>query len=108
MLLGKVINLPPDICHHALAQELQPLRSVCTSPHKRGVAGLPLLALFSQNETNEIKPFTHNSFQRLAHLARNGLRIVNFEEQLQAPEIHLNGQKIGKEKKVGQVSDLFS
>lgn len=76
MLLETVVNLPPDICHHSVAQELECLRSVCTSPDKRGVACLPLLALFSQNETSQIKPFIHNSFQRLPHLARNGLRIV--------------------------------
>lgn len=102
MLLEKVITLPPDICHHCVAQGLQHLRSVWTSPYKKGVTGLPPLTLFSQNETSQIKPFTHISFQRLAHLARNGLKIVNPKKQLQAPEIILNGQKTCKEQKEGK------
>lgn len=52
----------PQICLYISSQEGSRLSSSA--------------CLFSQNETSLIKPFPHNSFQRLAHLARNGLRIV--------------------------------
>lgn len=40
MLLEKVLNLPPHICHYCVAQGLYSLRSVRTSPYKKGFAGL--------------------------------------------------------------------